>query len=280
MKVKRGRQKGDGKKNVRKCHDKSVPFPSNPILSEGPPAPPILSGLQKGAEKRCRAKIVEKCRKTFWHFLTIFDVFCPARKLSKSVEKLFDAFWRFLTWPLSAGPFCNPLTFMSSEVQKRGKLVREVRGPKDKTNGRERDALSWHFLSRRLPGVPFLTFTEKLSIGSKLFDRGAFFQSSYPAEVRKWNFSPFFSAKTVVEFGVKEKGKFHANFTLLRRSADLLGGLLIVPPGPKGTGRSPEDFSHVYVPFSFLNRRSPLTHSWMMMGKSKVHSFLGVIAFL
>ena len=28
-------------------------------------------------------------------------------------------------------------------------------------------------------------------------------QSSYPAEVRKWNFSPFFSAKDVVKFGVK-----------------------------------------------------------------------------
>ena len=72
VKVKKGRQKGDWKKNVRKCHDKSVPFPSNPILSEALPAPPL----------------------------------------------------------------------MSSEVQKRGKLVREVRGPKDKTNGRERDALS------------------------------------------------------------------------------------------------------------------------------------------
>ena len=29
------------------------------------------------------------------------------------------------------------------------------------------------------------------------------YQSSYPAEVRKWNFSPFFSAKGVVKFGVK-----------------------------------------------------------------------------
>ena len=40
------------------------------------------------------AKIVEKCRKTFWHF--------------------FDDFWRFLTWPLSAGPFCNPLRIFLS----------------------------------------------------------------------------------------------------------------------------------------------------------------------
>ena len=44
VKVKRGRQKRDGKKNVRKCHDKPVPFPSNPILSEAPPAPlPLMS---------------------------------------------------------------------------------------------------------------------------------------------------------------------------------------------------------------------------------------------
>ena len=83
-------------------------------------------------------------------------------------------------------------------------------------------------------------------------------QSSYPAEVRKWKFSPFCSAKGVVKFGVKfwwnfpryvfqglgvrrkispkfhvknggENGKFHANFTLLRRSAD------------QGSGRGPEN---------------------------------------
>ena len=33
---------------------------------------------QKGPEDGCRSKIVEKCRKIF---LTIFDVFCPARKV-------------------------------------------------------------------------------------------------------------------------------------------------------------------------------------------------------
>ena len=39
VKVKRGRQEGDGKKDVRKCHDRSVPCPSNLILSEAPPPP-------------------------------------------------------------------------------------------------------------------------------------------------------------------------------------------------------------------------------------------------
>ena len=70
---------------------------------------PIFSGSQKGPEKILpRAKIVEKCRKTFWHFLTIFDVFfCPARKLSKSVgKKLFDTFRRLLTrGPFPPAPF-------------------------------------------------------------------------------------------------------------------------------------------------------------------------------
>ena len=56
----------------------------------------------------CRAKIVEKCRKTFWHFSTIFDVFCPARNLSKSVENIFDTFWRFLTF-FDVAPFRRPL---------------------------------------------------------------------------------------------------------------------------------------------------------------------------
>ena len=43
---------------------------------------------------------------------------------------------------LSEAPPPRPLPLMSSEVYVRGKLVREVRVCKDKTNGRERDALS------------------------------------------------------------------------------------------------------------------------------------------
>ena len=75
-------------------------------------------------------------------------------------------------------------------------------------------------------------------------------QSSYPAEVQEWNFYPIFSAKDVVKFGVKfwwnfpryvfqglgvrrkispkfhvkngvKNGKFHANFTLPGRGADI-----------------------------------------------------------
>ena len=112
---------------------------------------------QKGPEKWCRAKIVEKCRKLFgsnWRFLTVFDVFCPARKFSKSVEKLFDTFWRFLTFfalrencrkvsknfltlfgdfwrfltrPLSAGPFCNPLTkFIIMELPRKNSVFGQI----------------------------------------------------------------------------------------------------------------------------------------------------------
>ena len=67
----------------------------------------------------------------------------------------------------------RPLSSMSSEVQKRGKLVREVGGPKDKTNGRERDALSWHFLSRPLPGVPFWPSPSKMATPAE--PRGEFY---------------------------------------------------------------------------------------------------------
>ena len=74
-------------------------------------------------------------------------------------EKRQKMSWQIGLLPLQQhfhrGPPHAPLPLMSSEVQKRGKLVREVRGPKDKTNGHERDALSWHFLSRPLPSVPF-----------------------------------------------------------------------------------------------------------------------------
>ena len=71
----------------------------------------------KGAGKMAPRENCRKVSKNFWHFLTIFGVFCHARKLSKSVEKLFDSFWRFLTWPLSAGPFCNPLTLSGEKLK-------------------------------------------------------------------------------------------------------------------------------------------------------------------
>ena len=48
----------------------------------------------KRARKRVPcAKIVKKCRKDFWHFLTIFDVFC-LRETGRKVSKYF---WHFLT---------------------------------------------------------------------------------------------------------------------------------------------------------------------------------------
>ena len=60
----------------------------------------------KGARKMVPcAKSVEKCRKTFWHFLTIFDVFLPCAKI---VEKCRKTFWRFLTF-FDVAPFRRPL---------------------------------------------------------------------------------------------------------------------------------------------------------------------------
>ena len=89
----------------RDCHENKVSgkFPKS-----------IFSGLQKGPVKRCRAKIVESVEKlfdTFWRFLTFFALRENCRKVSKNFLTPIDDFWRFLTWPLSAGPFCNPLIF-------------------------------------------------------------------------------------------------------------------------------------------------------------------------
>ena len=72
----------------------------------------LLSGLQKGPEKRGRAKIVEKCRKCFWHFLTFFALRENCRKVSKNFLTLFDDFWRFLTF----FPFRRPL-LQSAELR-------------------------------------------------------------------------------------------------------------------------------------------------------------------
>ena len=71
--------------------------------------------LTKSADcKRGRKK--GAARKVSKNFLTFFDDFWRffalrenCRKVSKIFLTLFDDFWRFLTWPLSAGPFSNPL---------------------------------------------------------------------------------------------------------------------------------------------------------------------------
>ena len=66
-----------------------------------------ISRLQKGPEKRGRAKSGEKCRKCFRHFSTIFEMFFALRENCRKVSRktCLDTFWRFLKWPLSAGPF-------------------------------------------------------------------------------------------------------------------------------------------------------------------------------
>ena len=64
-----------------------------------------VRGPPKGPEKWCRAKIVEKCRKTFdtfWRFLTFSALRENCRKLSKNFLTLFDDFWR---GPFPPAPF-------------------------------------------------------------------------------------------------------------------------------------------------------------------------------
>ena len=65
----------------------------------------------KAPENCCRTKFVEKCRKTFWHFLMILTFLACAKIVEKQIctcLHTFDKFWRFLMWPLPAGPFYGP----------------------------------------------------------------------------------------------------------------------------------------------------------------------------
>ena len=82
------------------------------------PRLPLIRAPQKGARKKVPR---ENCRKVSKIFLTFFDVFAlreNCRKVSKNILTLFDDFWRFLTWPLSAGPFCNPLIWTTRRLHK------------------------------------------------------------------------------------------------------------------------------------------------------------------
>ena len=68
-------------------------------------------------------------------------------------------------------PFCQrrpppPLPWMSSEVQKKRELAKEVRGPKDKTNGHERGARVMTFSVPSPSRRPLLTFTEMNTLRS------------------------------------------------------------------------------------------------------------------
>ena len=76
-------------------------------------------GRKKGAARKW-SKSFEKLFDTFWRFLTFFALRENCRKVSKNFLTLFDDFWRFLMWPLSAGPFCNPLIFSGSEFSNFG----------------------------------------------------------------------------------------------------------------------------------------------------------------
>ena len=65
----------------------------------------VSQSLPKGPENRCRAKMVKTCR----NFLTI-DIFALREKCRK-VWKIFLTFFMiFDVCPLSAGPFCGPLS--------------------------------------------------------------------------------------------------------------------------------------------------------------------------
>ena len=70
---------------------------------------PPKRGRKTGAARKL-PKSVENIFDTFWRFLSFLALREKRQKVSKIFLTLFDDFWRFLTWPLSAGPFCGPLT--------------------------------------------------------------------------------------------------------------------------------------------------------------------------
>ena len=85
---------------------------TDPIFVNPPPEGLLSADCKRGRKKgaaRKLSKSVEKLFHAFWRFLTFFALRENCRKVSKNFLTLFDGFWRFLTWPLSAGPFCNPL---------------------------------------------------------------------------------------------------------------------------------------------------------------------------
>ena len=140
MKDKRGRgartpTRGREEKNVRKCHDKSVPFPSNPILSRAIKRPinfEHINFLKVGTtlgqpDGNQRQKFIFPVfRGEHINFLARLTLgqpaVCPRAIWTLTRAKCLCAF--FL-------PNCQrpprPLPLMSFELQKRGKLVREVR---------------------------------------------------------------------------------------------------------------------------------------------------------
>ena len=71
---------------------------------------PPKRGWKIGAARKL-SKNVENIVDTFCRFLPCAR---KCRKVSKIFLTLFDNCYRFSTWPLSAGPFCGPLTTSSS----------------------------------------------------------------------------------------------------------------------------------------------------------------------
>ena len=60
---------------------------------------------KRGRKIGAARKVLKSVGNYFDIFLTIFDVFCPARKLSKSEEIIFDPFFFFWRGPFPPAPF-------------------------------------------------------------------------------------------------------------------------------------------------------------------------------
>ena len=69
---------GQKEKNVRKCHDKPVPFPSNPIWSEAPHRPSHECLLKYGKKGKLAREVRGSKDETNGRERTLcHDIFCP-----------------------------------------------------------------------------------------------------------------------------------------------------------------------------------------------------------
>ena len=150
----------------------------------------FVSGLQKGPEKRCPArklsKSVEKLFDTFWRFLTFFALRENCRKVSKNFLTIFDDFWRFLTWPLSAGPFCNPLSLLVRIGAEIGTCDRGgAIGPPDRSENDDRGGADLHRSASFRPPKPERANRDKFRKPSGMAC------SRFPNTIFSWDFPRF-----------------------------------------------------------------------------------------
>ena len=119
--------------------------------------PATIRAPQKGPENWCHAKIVEKCRKIFWHFLTFFapKILEKCRKYFWHFVTIFDLFWR---GPFPPAPFAvrwhkDPKPWAPKLLKK--KLENDPRNP-------DPELLEKNSKTQKKESSPFLPCSKRL----------------------------------------------------------------------------------------------------------------------